>query len=126
MIWTCENPDNSMPEIEGFTNYTVLRPIPIDTSYENIEDFLINSGIPDHNRIESEKERLWCFKTKLGTLVRFFIQPQDSNISILRGSYNCHTQGQERIEILKYNKKLPYQKILHFNLIYLFVSNLYH
>ena len=68
MIWTCENPDNSMPEIEGFTAYTVLRPIPIDTSYKNIEDFLINSGIPDHNRIESEKERLWCFKTKLGTL----------------------------------------------------------
>ena len=102
MIWTCENPDNSMPEIEGFTAYTVLRPIPIDTSYKNIEDFLINSGIPDHNRIESEKERLWCFKTKLGTLVRFFIQPQDSNISILRGIYNCQTQGQDKIEILKY------------------------
>ena len=100
MIWTCENPDNSMPEIEGFTAYTVLRPIPIDTSYKNIEDFLINSGIPDHNRIESEKERLWCFKTKLGTLVRLFIQPQDSNISILRGIYNCRTQGQDKIEIL--------------------------
>ena len=102
MIWTCENPDNSVPEIEGFTAHTVLRPIPIDTSYENIEAFLTNSGIPDHDRIKSEKERLWCFKTKLGSLLRIFIQPQNSNVSIIRGIYNCQTQGLEKIAILKH------------------------
>ena len=54
MIWTCEMPDGTIPEIKDFNSYTVLRPIPINSASQNIERFLISSGIPKHQLIQTK------------------------------------------------------------------------
>ncbi|MDG2475247.1 MAG: Rieske 2Fe-2S domain-containing protein [Paracoccaceae bacterium] len=102
MIWTCETPDGTVPEIEGFGSYTVLRPIPINSSYKTIENFLTNVGIPKHQFVKSKSTVAWQFKLESGTQISFFIQPQNNNISILRGIYSLHIEGAEKIKILKH------------------------
>ena len=102
MIWTCETPDGTVPEIEGFGSYTVLRPIPINSSYKTIENFLKNVGIPKHQFVKTKNTLAWQFKLESGTQISFFIQPQNNNISILRGIYSLHIEGAEKIKILKH------------------------
>ena len=106
MIWTCENPKDKIPKIKGFNSYTVLRPIPIKSAYVNIKNFFIDKGIPDHQLLNSNQNQFWQFKTNIGTLVSFVIQPQSGNISILRGIYNLRSSGKKRIKILKHYNSL--------------------
>ena len=103
MVWTCESPDNDIPHIENFDNYTVLRPVSINSSYSNVENFLNNNGVENHLMIQCHNG-IWCFKDKKGNRVSFIIQPQSSNISILRGLINQSISGDRKLKVLrKYN-----------------------
>ncbi len=106
MIWTCENPNGKIPDIEGYHSYTVLRPIPINSAYKYIHDFLVNVGLPDHNFLATEQTDVLSFKNNVGDLISFIIQPQSANVSVLRGIYNINTSGTEKIDLLKYYNAL--------------------
>ncbi len=101
MVWTCEDPKHKIPDIKGFNSYTVLRPIPINSAYTHIKNYLIKEGIPDHLLIKSKQNEFLRFKTKIGNLVSFVIQPQSANISVLRGIYNFKTSGTTKIKLIK-------------------------
>ena len=106
MVWTCEKPEEVTPNLKGFQEFTVLRPIPINTTLRNIENFLEDVGLANHFLIEHRENEFWCFRTKSNVEVSFFIQPQNSNISILRGIYSIKTFDSEKIKVLKYYNSL--------------------
>ena len=106
MVWTCETPIGDVPDIKGFKSFTVLRPIPINSAYKNVRNFLSNKEIPDHHMLESKQTEFWRFKTNAGNLLSLVIQPQSGNISILRGIYNLKTTGTEKLRVLKYYNSL--------------------
>ena len=101
MIWTCEEPQNDVPNLNGFENYTLLRPITINSSHTHIEKFLKKSGLQAHYLRPQKKSDYLSFKTKKGHFLNLFIQPQDSNVSILRGVINIKEPGEKRIALLK-------------------------
>ena len=106
MLWTSENPIGKVPEIHGFNSFTVLRPIPINTACKNIENFLKNEGIPDHNLLSYEKNGMWLFKKNSDILVNLIIQPQNNNNSVIRGIYNKKTSGDKKFKVLRYYNSL--------------------
>ena len=100
LIWTCEKPTNKFIKLKDLHELTVLRPIPINSSFEQVLSFLKKDGIYMHKRVIDSNDDFLCFIKRNSHKLFLFIQPQDSNLSVIRGFLNVEISSEKKIDTL--------------------------
>lgn len=101
MIWTGEEALDDNFGFNEFSENTVLRPITVNAPIDLINEKLIE----EYSRLTFESKLLkdGSIEIKLGNSKKiiFFVQPQDSKLSVIRGVLNQTLTGDERYNFLK-------------------------
>lgn len=101
MIWAGERAEGDLPLLPGFEKSTVLRPIPLNAPAAMVCEALIGYAWSDECRGASNPDGSVTINDNDGTVVRVFVQPMDSNHSVMRGLVNRTPDGAERIALLR-------------------------
>ena len=101
MIWTGEEALDDNFGFNEFSENTVLRPITVNAPIDLINEKLIE----EYSRLTFESKLLkdGSIEIKLDNSKKiiFFVQPQDSKLSVIRGVLNQTLTGDERYNFLK-------------------------
>lgn len=104
MIWAGERATGDVPELEGFERYTVLRPIPVNASSDLVMDELASLDFGTEGKGRMTAAGAIGFVDHSGATVLFFVQPQDSGKSVIRGILDRELEGDEKLRTLtEYN-----------------------
>jgi ferredoxin-NADP reductase/nitrite reductase/ring-hydroxylating ferredoxin subunit len=120
LVWSAEEPQGDVPEVAGLDegNLLVLRAIPVNAPADIVTvklkgyRFQPSRGIggPEAEvAVEAAGEFSVALRASKGdatTLVVFFVQPVDSNRSVIRGFLDSRPQGAERITVLRHHNEL--------------------
>jgi ferredoxin-NADP reductase/nitrite reductase/ring-hydroxylating ferredoxin subunit len=106
LIWTGDAAQGDLPDMNGFENYTVLRPIPVNAPQQLVALALAEYTFADGCQSTTDDDRSITITAKEGQSIRFFVQPCDSNLTIIRGLLNRKAIGSDRISILKHHNFL--------------------
>ena len=104
MIWAGERAVGNVPELEGFDRHTVLRPIPVNASSDLVMDELASLDFGTEGKGLMTAAGAIGFVDHSGATVLFFVQPQDSGKSVIRGILDRELEGDEKLRTLtEYN-----------------------
>ena len=100
MIWAGERASGDVPELEGFDRHTVLRPLPVNASSGLVLDELASLDFGARETGRTTAAGAIGFVDPSGASVLFFVQPQDSGKSVVRGILDRELEGDEKIRTL--------------------------
>lgn len=106
LIWVGEEAQGDLPTLDGFKAYTVLRPIPFNAPRDFIVDALCEYSFSKNCETQTNVDGSVTITSEDGLAVRFFVQPSDSNKTIVRGLLNREKVGIERIVLIKQHNNL--------------------
>ena len=107
MIWAGECASGDAPDLEGFDRHTVLRPLPVNASSDLVLDELASLDFGARETGRTAAAGTVGFVDPSGASVLFFVQPQDSGKSIIRGILDRELEGDEKLRTLtEYNRLL--------------------
>lgn len=101
LVWAGEEATGELPSYEGFERSTVLRPVPLIAPRDLVADQLVNYSWSENCSGQKNEDRSVTITDKEGAAVRVFVQPVDSNHSVMRGLFNQALTGDQRILLLK-------------------------
>lgn len=101
LVWAGETAAGELSPLEGFEASTALRPVPVDAPHEMVEQALLGYGWDDSCKAAQNADGSVSITAADGSAVRIFVQPVDSNRSVLRGLISKALTGADRQAILK-------------------------
>ncbi len=104
LIWCGEHAVGAPPGLEGFESFTVLRPIPVNAPGPFVAEALLAYSFSDDCDASSD-ERSVTVRAGDGTTVRFFVQPCDSDRSVIRGLVNVSSEGPACVALLHHHNR---------------------
>ncbi|BCH30634.1 ferredoxin [Mesorhizobium sp. L-8-10] len=120
LVWSAEEPLGDVPEVAGLAegNLLILRGMPVNAPADIVAAKLKGYRFQPSGRIDACEasvavEAVSAFSVALrategdaSTLAIFFVQPVDSNRSVIRGVLNGQPQDRERIAVLRHHNEL--------------------
>lgn len=120
LVWSAEEPEGAVPEIAGLAEgkLLTLRGIPVNAPADVVAAKLKGYRFQPNDRIDGSEAKVSveaanAFSVALrasdgdaGTLAVFFVQPVDSNRSVIRGVLDGQVTGAERVRILRHHNEL--------------------
>ncbi len=101
LIWAGEEATGGLPPLDGFQAATVLRPIPLIAPMEMVAEALLGYAWNDTCQGARNGDGPVIVTASDGSAVCIFVQPADSNHSVMRGLSNQVASGAERLALLK-------------------------
>ena len=101
LIWTGEGASGDLAPLDGFEAATVLRPIPAIAPREMLQEALLSYAWNESCTAKTNADGSVTVTDGNGAALRVFVQPMDSNHSVMRGLWNRAETGAARIELLK-------------------------
>lgn len=101
MVWSGEEAFAEPVHFKNFEKHTVLRPIPINGNFNIIREILSAKYRFLGHTTRDEVNGVLKVILKNGEEILFFVQPQDSNLSVLRGVVNQKYSDSERVRFLR-------------------------
>ncbi len=106
MVWSGEETYGDPTHFENFDEFTVLRPIPINANSDLVKE-LVKSKYDQLNYLcKDEVNGAFSVTFERSEKILFFVQPQDSNLSVLRGVVNKALEGTKKISFLKMHNQI--------------------
>jgi|TARA_B110000495_G_scaffold15832_1_gene11328 ferredoxin-NADP reductase len=106
MVWSGEETFGDPTYFENFDEFTVLRPIPINANFDLVKE-LVKSKYDKLNYLcKDEVNGAFSVTFERSETILFFVQPQDSNLSVLRGVANKALEGAKKISFLKMHNQI--------------------
>jgi ferredoxin-NADP reductase/nitrite reductase/ring-hydroxylating ferredoxin subunit len=119
LVWSTEEPLGEVPDVPGLAegDLLVLRPIPVNAPADMVAGHLKGyrfqpSGKFDRADADVSVEAVQAFSVALRsrdggaeTLAVFFVQPVDSNRSVIRGVLDRSEEGVECIAVLRHHNE---------------------
>lgn len=106
LVWAGERASGALPSLDGFETATVLRPIPLNARFEDVATALRSYSFADGCSGRANDDGSVTVTAKDGSAVRFFVQPVDSNRSVIRGLDNRTPTGDARVSLLRHHNFL--------------------
>ncbi|WP_136661562.1 Rieske 2Fe-2S domain-containing protein [Nitratireductor sp. XY-223] len=106
LVWAGETASGELPDMEGFDEVTVLRPVPVNAPRELVAQELRHYVFAEGCTSREEADGSVIVTAAGGPSVRLFVQPCDSNHSVIRGLLDQASEGAERVAILKHHNWL--------------------
>ncbi len=103
LIWAGEEAQGQLPDLKVFNEAIVLRPIPVNAPAEMVSAALCHYAFADQYQSQSHSDGSVTLTAHDGQAVRFFVQPCDSNRSVIRGLVNRVPENTERLSILRHH-----------------------
>ncbi len=101
LVWAGETAVGAVPELPGFEDATVLRAIPLNAPMDLAARMLLGYSWEDGCKGQANADGSVTVTAADGTAVRVFLQPMDSNHSVMRGLINRPASGKERAALLR-------------------------
>ncbi|MDA9228530.1 Rieske 2Fe-2S domain-containing protein [Rhodobacteraceae bacterium] len=106
MIWSGEEAIGDIPSFKNFDEFTVLRPIPINAHFDLVKKMVISKYSQLNYSVKEEANGAFIVTSGIAQNILFFVQPQDSKLSVLRGVVNQALLGTERFDFLKKHNQI--------------------
>lgn len=103
LVWAGEEAQGEVPALAGFEDAVVLRPIPLHAPRDMVTTALVDYTFADGCRGETNNDGSITITAKDGQVAWLFVQPCDSNRSVIRGLVNHHP---ERTDLLRHHSFL--------------------
>ena len=102
LIWAGEEASGEIPDIVGFSDAIVLRPIPVNAPHKLVAEALLEYGFSQNCRSEKNADgSITVSDQATSEKVRLFVQPCDSNLSVIRGLSDQAVSGAEKVALLR-------------------------
>ncbi|WP_170760807.1 Rieske 2Fe-2S domain-containing protein [Ruegeria lacuscaerulensis] len=101
LVWAGEEATGDVPALDGFDDLTALRPIPLIAPMNMVAEALLEYKWDESCKGARNDEGSVTVTASDGTAVRVFVQPLDSNHSVMRGIYNRAVSEDDRVALLK-------------------------
>ena len=85
LVWSGEKATGEVEPLAGFEKAAVLRPVPVNAPSHLIVEFLMNDPYLESCVAKCNADGSVTVRANDDTLVRFFVQPCDSDHSVIRG-----------------------------------------
>ena len=106
MIWSGEEAIGDIPSFKNFDEFTVLRPLPMNAHYDLVKKMVISKYSQLNYSVKEEVNGAFIVTSGIAQNILFFVQPQDSNLSVLRGVTNQALLGSEKVDFLKKHNRI--------------------
>ena len=106
MIWSGEEAIGDIPSFKNFDEFTVLRPLPMNAHFDLVKKMAISKYIQLNYSVKEEANGAFIVTSGIAQNILFFVQPQDSKLSVLRGVVNQALLGTERFDFLKKHNQI--------------------
>ena len=106
MIWSGEEAISDIPSFKNFDEFTVLRPLPMNAHFDLVKKMAISKYIQLNYSVKEEANGAFIVTSGIAQNILFFVQPQDSKLSVLRGVVNQALLGTERFDFLKKHNQI--------------------
>ena len=106
MVWSGEEAFDKPTDFKNFEKYTVLRPIPINGNISIIKKMVSAKYQMLGHVTQDMKNGVIKVILKNEEVILFFIQPQESNLSVLRGVVNKDYVDSDRVVFLKLHNRI--------------------
>ncbi len=106
LVWAGEEAQGELPKLEGFDASTVLRSIPANAPHDQVADALLTYSFADGCSGAVQPDGSVVVTAADGAAVRLFVQPCDSNLSVIHGLFNSLTTGPQRLALLRHHSFL--------------------
>ncbi|MGO4336081.1 Rieske 2Fe-2S domain-containing protein [Labrys sp. KB_33_2] len=120
LIWSAEEPLGEVPEIDGLPegNFLALRGIPVNAQPELVAEALKAYRFQPNDAVTGSVAEvtveaadglsvtLHSKESEHSTLAVFFVQPVDSNRSVIRGVLDAIPEGAGRLVVLRHHNEL--------------------
>ena len=106
LIWAGEEAHGDVPALEGYENAVVLRPVPLDAPRDLATEVLKRYSFASGCAARDNSDGSITITAEDGSAVRLFVQPCDSNRSVIRGLSNQQAAGAERAALLRHHSFL--------------------
>ena len=101
LIWAGEKATGQLPVLDGFEAATVLRPIPVIAPRDLVARMLLDYEWADGCSGAGNADGSVTVSAGDGTALRIFVQPVDSNHSVMRALWNRLESGADRVAVLR-------------------------
>ncbi|SMD02193.1 Rieske 2Fe-2S domain-containing protein [Primorskyibacter flagellatus] len=101
LVWSGEEASGDLLSLDGFDSATVLRAVPVFAPMNMVAEALLGYGWDDSCKGAANDDGSVTVTAGDGTAVRIFVQPMDSNHSVMRGLVNQAPAGAGRAELLQ-------------------------
>ena len=101
LVWAGEQASGDLPTLDGFEASTTLRPIPLIAPIELVAEALQSYAWDESCSGIRNDDGFVTVTAGNGDALRVFVQPLDSNRSVMRGLFNRELSGAERAALLK-------------------------
>ena len=106
MIWSGEEAIGDIPSFKNFDEFTVLRPLPMNAHFDLVKKMVISKYSQLNYSVKEEANGAFIVTSGIAQNILFFVQPQDSKLSVLRGVVNQALLGTERFDFLKKHNQI--------------------
>ncbi|WP_112323985.1 Rieske 2Fe-2S domain-containing protein [Oceanibium sediminis] len=106
LVWCGEHATGDLPDMSGFESVTALRGLPVNAPRDMVIEALGAYAFADGCSAQTDEHGVVTVTAADGQAVRFFVQPSDSNLSVIRGVLNQALDGAERIAALRHHNFL--------------------
>ena len=106
MIWSGEEAIGDIPSFKNFDEFTVLRPLPMNAHFDLVKKMVISKYSQLNYSVKEEANGAFIVTSGIAQNILFFVQPQDSKLSVLRGVVNQVLLGKERFYFLKKHNQI--------------------
>ena len=106
MIWSGEEAISDIPSFKNFDEFTVLRPLPMNAHFDLVKKMVISKYSKLNYSVKEEANGAFIVTSGIAQNILFFVQPQDSKLSVLRGVVNQALLGTERFDFLKKHNQI--------------------
>ena len=106
MIWSGEEAIGDIPSFKNFDEFTVLRPLPMNAHFDLVKKMVISKYSKLNYSVKEEANGAFIVTSGIAQNILFFVQPQDSKLSVLRGVVNQALLGTERFDFLKKHNQI--------------------
>ena len=106
MIWSGEEAIGDIPSFKNFDEFTVLRPLPMNAHFDLVKKMVISKYSKLNYSVKEEANGAFIVTSGIAQNILFFVQPQDSKLSVLRGVVNQALLGKERFYFLKKHNQI--------------------
>ena len=106
MIWSGEEAISDIPSFKNFDEFTVLRPLPMNAHFDLVKKMAISKYSQLNYSVKEEANGAFIVTSGIAQNILFFVQPQDSKLSVLRGVVNQALLGTERFDFLKKHNQI--------------------
>ena len=106
MIWSGEEAIGDIPSFKNFDEFTVLRPLPMNAHFDLVKKMVISKYSKLNYSVKEEANGAFIVTSGIAQNILFFVQPQGSKLSVLRGVVNQALLGTERFDFLKKHNQI--------------------